>query len=817
MKRAHPHSTRNADPLPIRTLAPVALLLLALPGLVMAQSGVVQGRVASGTDGEAVAAANVVVRAVADSAVVGGESTDPSGTFRIGGLRAGSYVLEVSSLGYERPAPVPFTLTSNADTARLGTLRLTVRAVTLDEVAVVTERPPVVFAPDRTIYAAEGLAAGAGGSGTQLLEGIPELEVDIDGSIELRGSSPAIYINGRPAPMDGEALSIFLQNFPADAIDRVEVISNPSARYDAEGAGGIVDIVLKEDVDLGINANVFANASSRGNVGTGTRASWQRGAFTLSGGGNVRYSSQDERSTRVRENLLLDPPTRLEQDSRSERMGLSGNLDVEAELDVGESGRAWAEVRAHRNGSDNDRWTEAMEAREGELIGGYTRVSSGESARQGAELEIGYRHELGDDHELQARASVESGIDDELSSRDTRFMEADQVELPPELMLDETDEAERELRLQVDYERPLGEDSRLEVGVRADHDHTDNDRIIEEWTESGPAPLTEARGFGFTQQTTSAYLTASRRLGPVSVQLGGRMERTGTRLELPLGDAHENSYLSFFPSGHVSWNLEDGRSVRASYSRRIRRPSPWVLNPLDRSSDPLERSIGNPDIDAQYTDSWSLGMNWTGELGTLRFSPYYRRTHGDWVRVTTVDEEGISTATWENLAESRSYGTSLTASVRRSRTFRGSASLSTFREVREASEAAAFYSGSNFRWSLRGNGSAQVDRTLSVQGMIRYTPPRETRQGRSPARAMTHVAMRKQLFDGRASLNVRIQDPFDLYSTTFVTRDPTNVQTGGSDRSMRELSLSMSYNFSSMDRRRGGGGEGRRGGGGRRW
>ena len=801
-----------------RALAAIPLLFLALPGLAAAQAGVVHGRVVSGSGGEPVIAANIVVRSVADSAIVGGEATDRSGVFRIGGLAAGHYVLEVSSLGYARSEPHPFTLTSRADTVSLGTIRLTVQAVALEEVTVVTERPPVVFAPDRTIYSAEGLAVGAGGSGTQLLEGIPELEVDIDGSIELRGSTPAIYINGRPAPMDGEALSIFLQNFPADAIDRVEVISNPSARYDAEGAGGIVDIVLKEDVDLGINASVFANASSRGDVGTGTRASWQRGAFTLSGGGNVRYSGQDERSTRVRDNLLLDPPTRLEQESRSERMGLSGNLDVEAELELGESGRAWTELRAHRDGSENERWTEALEAREGELIGGYTRLSSGESARQGAELEVGYRHELGDDHELQARASAESGIDDDLSSRDTRFMEADQVELPPELMLDETDEAERELSLQIDYERPLGEASRLEAGVRADHDHTDNDRVIEEWVDSGTDPLTQARGFGFTQQTTSAYVTASRRVGPVSVQLGGRLERTGTRLELPLGDAHENSYLSFFPSGHLSWDLEGGRSLRASYSRRIRRPSPSVLNPMDRSSDPLERSIGNPDIEAQYTDSWSVGMNWTGELGTLRFSPYYRRTHGDWVRITTVDEEGISTETWENLAESRSYGASLTASARRSRTFRGSASLSTYREVREASEAAAFYSGSSFRWSLRGNGSAQIDRTLSVQGMIRYTPPQETRQGRSPARAMTHLAVRKQIMGGRGSLNVRIQDPFDLYSTTFVTRDPTNVRRGGSDRSMRELSLSMSYTFSSMDRGRSGGDErGGRRGGGRRW
>lgn len=804
-------ASRAAD---VSSLRILPLLLLLFPTAPLsAQEGVILGRVVDAESGAGIPATSIVVRSAADSSVVNGDVSDPGGRFRVEGLRAGSYTVEVSVLGYASPPPIPVTLAGPTDTVSVGTIRLRVEAIELEEVTVLTERPPVVFAPDRTIYAAEGLAVAAGGTGTELLESIPELDVDIDGSVRLRGSAPAIYINGRPAPMDGEALNIFLQNFPADAIDRVEVMANPSARYQAEGAGGIVDIVLKEDVDLGVNGSVFANGSSRGDLGGGGRASWQRGALTLSGGTNVRWSSEDERSSDLRHNLVTDPATILERETTSERIRLSGGLDLSAELEVGEGGRLWSEVRADRNVSDSDRDTYSLETTEGgELLERYDRLSSGESSRVGLDVAIGYELELGEDHELEAELSYEQGREDDLSRIDVELLELGEGgELPPELSLDETGEDGRELSLEVDWARPLGEKTRIEVGVRSDLEDTDNARLLRVWKDAeGGAVVPDERGFAFREATTAAYLTASRRLGDFSIQLGGRVERTGTRLELPGGDAFDDTYLSFFPSAHASWDVGGGKRVRASYSRRVRRPSPWVINPIDQSSDPLERRVGNPDIDPQYTDSWSLGMSWSGDLGSVRFSPYYRKTVGDWARITTVDVDGISTERWENLASREAYGTSFTASFRRSRRFRGSASLSTFREVRDASNLAPYYSGSSFRWSLRGNGSAQIDPSLSLQGMIRWSPPEDTPQGRRSGRTMTHVAVRKRLLDGRASVNLRVTDPFDLYSSSFVTRDPTHVQTGRSGRSIRQLTASVSWTFSSMERGGRGGDRGRR-------
>ena len=173
-----------------------------------------------------------------------------------------------------------------------------------------------------------------------------------------------------------------------------------------------------------------------------------------------------------------------------------------------------------------------------------------------------------------------------------------------------------------------------------------------------------------------------------------------------------------------------------------------MLNPVDRSNDPLNRYVGNPDIDPQYTSSLSLETSWTSTFGTLRFSPYYRRTTDDWTQIKTVDAQGVSTVTWENLASVESYGTSLTASIRPIGGISGNVSVSGSREMRNASNLSTDYSGDAMRWSARGNLSARITEKLALQAMGYYTPARDVPQGRISSSLMTHVGMRQTFLQG---------------------------------------------------------------------
>ena len=806
-----------------RTRAVCLLLLALLPVPARAQqppapagAGVLLGTVVSSETAQPLASVSVSVRSLADSAVVAGALTGAGGRFRVEGLRPGRYRVEAALLGYTGHRGAPVTVTAAEPRVEIPEIRLVPSAIALEGVRVTGERSQVVVAPDRNIYSTRDMPVAQGGMATEVLRSVPELEVDIDGAVSLRGTAAQIYLNGRPAPMQGEALNVFLQQFPADRIERVEVIANPSARFQAEGAGGIVNIVLKQNVDLGLSGSTFLNAGTRGDAGAGGRLAYQRGPLTLFGGGFLRHSDRRSTSYDLRQNLLAAPVTLLEQDGWAERQGWSGSVDLTAEWKLGERSTLWSEARLYRNADDEEgvtAYTNAIAASE-RVLERYDRATLDESLRLSTDLNLGFRHLFEPrQHELEVELEVERGGEDE-ESRVRRLLfspEGDPLEVPVELTLDVVDESDRELTLEADYTRTLRGDTRLEVGYQAQHQESDNDRLIEIYPSADAADPRSSlrRGFSHRETFHSAYLTLARAFGPLGVQAGVRAERADTRLELPGdGGAFENDYASIFPNANLTYEVSEGHQLRASYSRRIRRPGPWVLNPINQSSDPLNRRVGNPYIDPQYTHSFSVESSWTESWGTLRVSPYFRRTVHDWAQIKTVDAQGVSTVTWENLASIEQLGTSVTASLRPVRGISGFASLSGYRESRDASNLALDYSGSSLQWSARGNLSGRLTDALSVQGMFFFRPAREVPQGRISSSLMTHVGMRQQFWNDRASLSLMVTDPLDVWRSSFETSDPTHIQIGRSRWSARSATLSFSYSFGRPPRQRQGEGPG---------
>ncbi|HEX2187761.1 MAG TPA: TonB-dependent receptor [Longimicrobiaceae bacterium] len=764
--------------------------------------GEIRGIVVAEGSGTPLAGAVVAVRGAPDSAQVGSASTDEGGRFRVTGVPVGSWAVQVTLPGYAPVARTGVAVARAAPVADLGLIALEPSVFALEGIEVEVERSAVEIAPDRTAYSTRDMPVASGGTATDVLRSVPELEVDVDGAVSLRGTAARIYLNGRPAPMEGEALQQFLQQFPAERIERVEVIANPSARFEAEGGGGIVNVVLKENVDLGLSGSLFANGSTRGDVGGGGRLAYQRGPLTLFGGTFLRLSRRSETSYDLRRNLLADPVTELVQDARSERDGLSGSVDLTAELRVSERSTLWSEVGFYGSGSDAEGVAAyTLSAAAGDPADRYDRLTERESERLDTDLSVGFRHELAPrSHELTAELRFEDGTDDdlELARRLQLAPDGGDIGLPEELVRDATYGDERELTAELDYVRPWGERGQLQAGYRGEREEEDDDRRVETFAGApGSAPVA-ARSTGYTHRETShaAYLIATRRFGRLGVQAGARAELARSRFGLPgTGEVFEKEYGSLFPSANLTYELGGGKQARLSYTRRIRRPSPRVLDPTDRSSDPLNRRVGNPDIEPQYTQSLSLETSWAGQAGSLRFSPYYRRTENEWTQIRTVSAAGVSTLTWESLASTDAYGASLTASLRPTGGWSGYASVSGHREVRDASNLSVDYSGAAFRWSARGNLSARLGGSLSAQGMFFYTPPRDVPQGRIGSRLMTHFGVRQQLRDGRASLSLMVTDPFDLARSSFETRDPTHVQVGRSSWRARSAVLSLSYAF----------------------
>ncbi|TVR63135.1 MAG: TonB-dependent receptor [Gemmatimonadales bacterium] len=807
----------HAQPAHRRSLATFALSFLTLillagaPSVLKAQveenEATLKGTVLDGESGEPFEAVQVeVVRAESGERVAGG-STDLRGRFSFSRLEPGSYRVMASFIGYSREESAVVEIASDGEVVEMDPITLRVQAIQVEGIEVEAERPDVSFEVDRTVYRVDGLPAVGGGAATDALANVPELDVDIDGSVSFEGNTPEIYLNGRPAPMDGDALTAFLEQFPADMIDRVEVIPNPSARYDAEGSGGIVNIVLREGVELGITGNVFANMGTRGDLGSGARVNMMRDARSLQVGGFLRQSRRETVSTRFQENLLADPVDFLERERFTERDNLTAGMDVSAEAELREGLRVWGTARVNDEGRDNEASTLDRRLNAGrDLTFQSERLSSTDRDRTTLDGRMGVTREMESDrgdHEWSAEARWNRRSDDRFTLTETLALEEALLDADPYLargIQDELDEARSRLTLRTDYTRPVGQETIIEMGLRSQLRDRDSNQLRRLFTGED-VDEREDTGYTYTRSFHSGYLTFSRSFGDLGTQIGVRAERTDTRFELPTGERFDNDYMNVFPTVNLNWRFDGGRQVRVSYSQRIRRPWPGRLNPIDRSDDPLVRQVGNPDLEPQYTHHARLEGRWRGGLGTLSFTPFLRYTTNEWAEIRRVDAAGVATETWENLTSTRQYGASLSASLREVAGIRGRVRLSGRREVRDSGPLDLAFPSSSFRWSVRGNASSQITSSLGAQMRVTYNPAREVPQGRRSSTIMTQVGVRQRFMDRRASLNVMIRDPFDLYDSTFESRDPSFVQLAGTNESRRAAVISFSYNLGSPGRR----------------
>jgi hypothetical protein len=785
---------------PLRLLAAL-LLSLAAPLAGQDPTGLVTGTVASEA-GVPLPGAAVAVRGAADTVLAASAAADSAGRFRVRGLAPGRYSVRVSHPGHAPRDFADVVLTAAEPVRDLGTVRLAAAAVSLEGLEVRAERSAVAIAPDRTLYSVKEMPVSAGGTATDVLRNVPELEVDLNGGVSMRGSAGVtIHLNGRPAPVRGEALGTFLQQFPANRIERIEVIPNPSARHDPEGTGGIVNIVLKDNADLGLSGSLSLNGGTRGSRGGSARIAYQEGRLTLFGGASGNLYRRSSTSFDLRENLAAQPVTYLSQDLRSRNEGSFGMMDLSAELRVREHATVYSALSGYASGSDSDGTSQYLITDAARFpLQRYDRHSRNGWDGRSLDTSLGIRlTPQPQKHEFTLELRRSDGANESRSRivREMLTAEGAPGDVGDELTLTDSGEDTRDLSLQADYTRPWAGEGKLETGYRGMlRRNTDADRT-QTFGDPAAAPLhgTESE-YEYREDTHAVYLTLGHSVGKVGIQGGLRAEQAVVGMEFGAArQGFERSYRSLFPSASLSYDLGGGRQARLSYSKRIERPWPFFLNPFVPVVDSLNRMVGNPELRPKYTHSLSGDVSWTASVGTLRVSPYYRRTVDNWEQLKRVDTAGVSVTTWENVASIESYGTTFTASLRPAGRVSGFASLSGYRELRDATNLSEEYSADVLRWSASANTTVKVNSRLSLQSMVRYSPPRDMPQGRMGSMVMSSIGARQQLLGEKAWVNLSVMDPFDLWRYSFETRDRTHVQTSRSSWGMRSATLSFTYSF----------------------
>ena len=741
--------------------------------------------------------AEVVVRRAADSTVVAHTLVAEDGRFRLEGLPLDRYLVRASLLGYRPWSSGPVVLTAASPVADLGLVLLVVGAIPLEGITVTTARPEMIVAPDRNIYTTKDMPAAKTGTTTDLLRAVPELEVDMDGNVSLRGSSNVtIQFNSRAAPMTGSGLTAYLRQLPANRVERIEVIANPSARYDPEGTAGIVNIVLKDNVDLGLSGSVSVNGGTQYS-GSSVRVAYQRGKYTLFGGlsGNLNRfrSSQDV----LRDNLLAQPTSSLGQHWDYNSHGGTVLPDASLEVALDKVSTVYTSYHAYFNSSDLRYDTDyALLDPTPTPSALYDRASTGNPNWHNGATTVGFRHVTKAD---KNEWTVELRQNDNGNSADLHSLE--HVSLPAgtpdQRSVSGGGSGTRDRSLQFDGTQPLGGHGKTEFGYRGSDRRSTNSSVLEFFDGDSVVitPQSATSEYAHHEVFQSGYLTAGSTFGKLSLQLGVRGEAAHTTFDVvTLRTHYDNDYRSVFPSANLAYDLGKGKNVRFTYSKRIDRPSAGYLNPDVPAIDSLNRSFGNPYLKPKYTHSLSLQASWLGSRGTVLLAPFYRQTVNNWDSFKQVDAQGVSLTTWRNAASVSTYGANLTLSLRQTGRLGGSLTLGGNEDRHDASNLESGARSGAFRWSANGYMTVKATKTIDVQASMRYNPPELLAQGERSSQTFTSLGAsykpRPQLW-----LSLWVNDPFNQWHSRSRQGDPSYVQTSSFRYEARTVTLGLTWTF----------------------
>ncbi|MBU1375348.1 MAG: TonB-dependent receptor [Alphaproteobacteria bacterium] len=541
-------------------------------------------------------------------------------------------------------------------------------AGTVGEIVVQGTAPAVRVDAEKKSYSLANDLQATTGSVSDALRNVPSVEVDVQGNISLRGDpNVTIMIDGKPSGMfKGEGRAQALQGLPADQIERVEVITNPSAAYNPEGTGGIINLITKKTAKPGVSGSVRASLGSEGRKTGGINASYRSGRFTYTGDASVRRDTFKQRFTVDRDFADPSGAGRVREFRAAGGAGRptikSGRASVDFDLD--DKTRITGGVRYQ----GIDFRSHNVDAVDQTTLGltrlGFNTNNDQRQGRASVETSLNASHKFGEGHDLTFAFTREM-IDEDRSRVLLR-----QFRTPVAPSTFEDAEARNRLwrtQVKLDYTRPLGEGRKLKLGYELNGDDNDYVFVFGGATLPGPAAVDPTRSnlFRLDQQTHGAYVTYEQPVGKVTVLAGLRAEATLIDLnQVTQGRTDENDYVRLYPSLHLGYPLAEGQQLTASYSRRVQRPQAADYNAFQVYIDPQNLSGGNPKLKPQITDAFELGYQYR-KSGTIFLATAYYRDGRDAVNDILRDlGDGQILQTKENIGSFRSAGLELVANGR---------------------------------------------------------------------------------------------------------------------------------------------------------
>ena len=772
--------------------------------------------------------ATVSITDVNDPSKVTGGVTDIDGNFAIE-VAKGTYNIEVEFISYE--SKIFKNRTVNSD-LNLGTIALGVSSASLDEVVVRAETTQVDVRLDKKIYNIGKDLTTAGGTVSDALNNVPSVSVDVEGGISLRGNENVrILINGKPSAMAGFGSTDVLSQLPADAIERVEVITSPSARYDAEGTAGILNIILRKDKTLGFNGSLTLTGGDPANAGASANINYRTEKFNLFNTTGYRYRESpgngyneteyfEEREIPLLEDINYDRNIE-DRDMDRENKGFNTNLGLEYYINDQSSitGSIF-----YRNGDDEDLTTNINDYfLNGEERLGTTRTELETEEDESYQFAVNYINKFNDEgHQLTA--DFQYDIDNEEQAAfinelvDYNNTERDEINVPREET--NTLEEQREYLLQADYVLPLGENSQFEAGYRGNFENTVTDYELRQENDNGVLAINENQTniFDYTENVQALYTQYGSKFGDFSFLLGLRLENTNLKgnIDSELTEAElreefgfqintdfDNNYLGLFPTVNIIYELGEQENITLGYNRRINRPRGWFINPFPSRNSRTNIFQGNPNLQPAFSNAFDLGYLKRWEKLTLTSSVYFQRETDAFQRVqdnitisgpNNTEVEVIRTLPI-NLGTNDRIGAEFGLLYNPADWLRLNGSFNFFQFNIDGEYEGQSYSQENNSWFGRFSSKVSLPLGIEWQTNAFYMGPSDEIQGQRDGMLSIDLALSKDIFNDNATISANVSDLLNSRKRQGTTTTDMFTQYSEFQWRQRQINVSLIYRF----------------------
>ncbi|MBT8238324.1 MAG: TonB-dependent receptor [Croceitalea sp.] len=775
------------------------------------QAITITGTVIDKDTGQPLEYATLVLQNARNPETVTGGITDAEGKFEVE-TAPGMYNVSVEYISYNTYKKERQLLRSNTD---LGQIFLSIDVAQLDEVEVIAERTTVELRLDKRIYNVGKDLTVRGGTVSDVLDNVPSVSVDVEGNVQLRGNDDVrILINGKPSAITGLNSTDALRQLPAESIERVEVITSPSARYDAEGSGGIINIILRRSKLQGLNGALTANLGYPESAGFNGNLNFRTGDLNFFTNTGYNYRTSPGNSFNDTDffdaNGVFTNSIREDSDRERIRKGLNANFGVEWYINNTASVTQSIFIRDSDNAS--------------ETTNNFLQTDIDGNTRAGFRFDP----ETEDDKTFQYSFNYDKQFNGDSEHKLTFAFQYETTEEVEESLIVQngfdsesvrTAEDQRRVFLQTDYVVPVGKNGQFEMGYRGDFDKLDTDYdvnfispTIDELGITDPSNLLD-----FKQTVNAFYTQYGTKFNKFSFLSGLRYEATRLIVnQVETGDFNRNNFDGLFPTLNLNYEFSERESVQFGYNRRLRRPRSRFLNPFPSRSSPTNLFQGNPSLTPSYSNQVDFGYLKRYDKLTLNGSIYFQRAT-DVITFITEDtgentifdgeEVSIIRRTPVNLAKNDRYGFEITSNYRPTRKWNLNGNINLFNLITRGDFNGQNFDAENLSWFVRLNNKITLPKAIDWQTRIFYRGPTETAQTKNQGIFSLDLAFSKDLFNEKASLAFNINDVFNSRRRVSETVTPFFQTDSEFQWRVRSYNLSFTYRFNQKKKRENGRGQ----------